>query len=122
LLARGYGLAVAQPDGGLRRRPAWHAFRTLIVELSGSIFTGPVATPDGAWMYRFEHESRTVVVAWSLERGVTADLPARPIRATSRDGDELPVPDGTRVELGPSPVYYALDEAPTGSGPSPVAS
>ncbi|MGD8441079.1 MAG: lipopolysaccharide kinase InaA family protein, partial [Holophagae bacterium] len=40
LLARGYGLAVAQPDGGLRRRPAWHAFRTLIVELSGSIFTG----------------------------------------------------------------------------------
>ena len=117
LLARGYGLAVAQADGGLRRRPAWFAFRTLIAQLSGAVFAGTVATPDGSWMYRFQRDGRTVVVGWSLERGVAADLPARPVSATGRDGGELPIPDGVRVELGPSPVYYVVDDGPDGSSP-----
>jgi tRNA A-37 threonylcarbamoyl transferase component Bud32 len=108
LVARGYGLIAPEPDGALRRRPAWHAMRTLAAELEGTVFHGPSPTPEGVWIYRFERSDNTVVVAWSLESGRTAELPGPAARATSRDGAELPVPSGTSVEVNPSPVYYLL--------------
>ncbi len=117
LLARGYGLAVVR-DGGIHRRPAWHALKTLIGELSGAVFTGPLPAPDRARLFRFRRGADAVVAAWSLEPGVVAELPAPPIGVLSRDGAELPVPDGARVELGPSPVYYLLD-GPAAAGPAP---
>ncbi|HSN54712.1 MAG TPA: lipopolysaccharide kinase InaA family protein [Candidatus Sulfomarinibacteraceae bacterium] len=109
LLARGYGVVAPEPDGSLRRRPAWHALRTLIAELEGTTFLGPLAAPDGVWLYRFRRPDDEVVVAWSLEPDRHADLPAPASRAIGRDGDELPPPDGTRIDVGPSPVYYILE-------------
>jgi hypothetical protein len=35
-------------------------------------------------------------------------LPRPAATASSRNGESLPVPDGTEIELGPSPVYYQL--------------
>jgi hypothetical protein len=109
LVARGYGLVAPEPDGVLRRRPSWHAMRTLIAELEGSIFTGPLPAPEGVWLYRFRREGESVVVAWSLEAGRAADLPSPAVGVASRDGASLPIPDGTRIEVGPSPVYYLLE-------------
>jgi hypothetical protein len=108
LLARGYGLVAPEPDGSLRRRAAWHALRTLIAELEGTTFLGRLAAPDGVWLYRFRRLDDEVVVAWSLEPDRHADLPAPASRAIGRDGDELPPPDGTRILVAPSPVYYTL--------------
>jgi tRNA A-37 threonylcarbamoyl transferase component Bud32 len=110
LVARGYGLIAPEPDGTLRRRPAWHAMKTLARQLEGTTFNGPIPGPEGVWLYRFQRNDREVVVAWSLEGGRTAELPGTVVRATSRDGAEMAVPDGGRIEVGPSPVYYDLEE------------
>jgi tRNA A-37 threonylcarbamoyl transferase component Bud32 len=109
MVARGYGLISPEPDGTLRRRPAFSALKTLIAELEGATFTGPLPAADGVWLYRFERETDHVVVAWSLEEGRAAELPAPADRATGLDGEDLPVPDGTTIGVGPSPVYYVLE-------------
>jgi tRNA A-37 threonylcarbamoyl transferase component Bud32 len=111
LLAKGYGLVDPEPDGTLRRRPAWHAMRTLIAELEGATFTGPLDAPGSVWLYHFRRADEEVVVAWSLEPGRNAELPVRATRAINRDGDELSPPTGTSIEVGPSPVYYVLGES-----------
>jgi len=108
LIARGYGLISPESDGSLRRRPAWKALGTLIQQVDGATFVGPLPAPDGAYLYSFSNESEELVVGWSVARGTRAVL-SRPVAAaTSRDGEALPVSDGTEIELGPSPVYYQL--------------
>ncbi|MEX1310650.1 MAG: lipopolysaccharide kinase InaA family protein [Candidatus Sulfomarinibacteraceae bacterium] len=109
LIARGYGLIAPEPDGALRRRPGWYALKTLVSEVGGATFTGVLPSPEGVWLYRFERGGRTVVVAWSLGGGGRAELPARAVKATGRDGGELPLPDGPSIATGPSPVYYRLE-------------
>jgi hypothetical protein len=116
LLARGYGLVAPEPGGGLRRRPAWHALRTLVSELEGTTFTGSLAAPDGVRLYRFRRADDELVVAWSLEPNRSADLPGEAVRAIGRDGEELAPPDGTRIRVGPSPVYYVLSSGERASG------
>ena len=110
LIARGYGLIAPESDGGLRRRPAWYAMKTLIAELGGATFTGALPSHEGVWLYRFDREGESVIAAWSLSEGGRAELPAPASRATGRDGDELPRPDGTAITTGPSPVYYLLEQ------------
>lgn len=108
LVARGYGLMAPEPDGTLRRRPAWYALRTLIAELDGTTFTELLPSPRDTWLYRFRRDGEVIVVAWGLYEDVAAELPSLAAATTSRGGDELPIPDGTTIITGPSPVYYVL--------------
>ena len=108
LIARGYGLISPASDDSLRRRPSWDALRTLIDQVEGATFMGPLPAPDGVFLYSFSSNGGGLVVGWSVSRGARATLPRAAVAATSRDGESLPVPDGTEIELGPSPVYYRL--------------
>jgi tRNA A-37 threonylcarbamoyl transferase component Bud32 len=110
LVARGYGLMSPESDGRLRRRPSFEALRTLIRELEGAEFHGPLPSITGEYLYQFTRGSAETVVAWSVEHGRTAELPRPALRALSRDGRELEPPSGTSIQLGPSPVYYMLGE------------
>ena len=108
MVARGYGLIAPEPDGTLRRRPSWYALKTLNDVLDGATFTGSLPAPDDTWLYRFERDGETVVVAWSLEETVAADLPGPARLAITRDGAEIKAPSGTAIDATPSPVYYVL--------------
>jgi hypothetical protein len=108
LIARGYGLISPESDGSLRRRPSWHALRTLIDQVDGATFAGPLPTQDASYLYHFTRNGREIAVGWSASKSVRAMLPRRAVEVVSRDGQPLAVPDGTEVELGPSPVYYRL--------------
>ena len=108
LIARGYGLIAPTSDGTLRRRPAWMAFRTLVNQVEGARFLGPLAAPADAFLYRFSRDNGEVVVGWSMSQGVPARLSRPAVEVTDRDGHPLPVPDGPEVVLGPSPVYFRL--------------
>jgi len=111
LVARGYGLVVPTGDGPLRRRPSWYALKTLIRQLEGAVFEGPLTTPYGAYLYRFNRDGCDMVVGWSLTSGTRATL-ARPVReAVSRDGQPSAAFSGCDVVLGPSPTYYHLADA-----------
>jgi tRNA A-37 threonylcarbamoyl transferase component Bud32 len=109
LIARGYGLVSPTSDGSLRRRPSWHALRTLIEQVEGAAFMGPLPAPDGAFLYHFTRGGDEVVVGWSVSKGVRATLPRPVAEVVSRDGRPLTAPDGTEVGLGPSPTYFHLE-------------
>jgi hypothetical protein len=106
LIARGYGLISPEGDGSLRRRPSWNAFQTLVAQVEGATFVRPLPAPPGAFLYHFTRSGDGVIVGWSVTRGVRAKLPQPAVAAISRDGQALPIPDGTAVDLGPSPVYF----------------
>jgi hypothetical protein len=108
LVARGYGLISPESDGSLRRRPAWKALRTLIDQVEGSIFEGPLPAPEGAYLYHFKSGDQEFVVGWSVKGGARATLPRPAAAAYSRDGESLPVSDGNEIDVGPSPVYHRL--------------
>ncbi len=111
LIARGYGLVVPSSDGSLRRRPAWQALRTLISQLDGADFHGPIAAPDGAYLYLFNRDGREIVVGWSLSPGNRATLPRPCAEVVSRHGGVAPTPPRCDVTLSPSPTYYHLVNA-----------
>lgn len=108
LIARGYGLVVPAGDGSLRRRPSWHALKTLIGQLEGAVFDGPLTAPPGAYLYNFRRDRSDVMVGWSLEPGARATLPRPAKVVVSRDGGTIPASPGREVVLGPSPTYYHL--------------
>jgi tRNA A-37 threonylcarbamoyl transferase component Bud32 len=108
LIARGYGLIAPASDGSVRRRPSWHAMRTMIGRLDGATFHGPLPAPAGTYLYRFTRDGDETIVGWSVSPGVRATLPQPPVAVISRDGGTLPVPDGAAVNLGPSPTYFQL--------------
>jgi len=110
LVARGYGLISTDSDGGLRRRPAFAAMRTLIRELVGSSFEGPLDAPERGYLYRFTRGEDDVVVGWSLIDGVAAELPRPAVLTVGRDGDAVPAPNGTTITLTRSPTYYVLSQ------------
>ena len=108
LIARGYGLISPESDGSFRRRPSWHALRTLIQQVEGATFNGPLPAPEGAYLYHFKHDDQELVVGWSMSGRAKALLPRPPSEALSRDGHPISVTDGVDVDLGPSPVYFQL--------------
>ena len=108
LVARGYGLVSPSSGGGLRRRPSWTALRTLVAQLDGAVFNGPLTAPEGAFLYGFTRADGEVVVGWSVTPNVRATLPRPAEGAVGRDGENLPAPAGAEVLLGPSPVYFEL--------------
>lgn len=124
MVARGYGLVEPprQGFGTFRRRPAWHAFRHLLERLEGAVSLGPLEAPENARLYRFRLDEgeggHELVVGWAVgtrgddghpKRGpVLADLPRPARQVHGRNGEELPTPDGTRVELFAGPRYFVL--------------
>lgn len=115
MIARGYGLVCPEP-GELRRRPSFQAFRTLLRELAGTTFLGPLPAPVGGRLYRFRRvEGEETIVGWSTgSESVPAELPRAARSVVHRDGDEQPPPAGTAVVLGPSPRYFRV--GPSGRG------
>jgi tRNA A-37 threonylcarbamoyl transferase component Bud32 len=92
MIAKGYGLVDPIGPGELRRRPAFHVFRTLIRELEGSRLEAvlPAPAPARLWLFR-RPDGAEVVVGWST---------AGPLRAH--------LPDGSEVALASAPRYFDL--------------
>jgi hypothetical protein len=108
LIARGYGLVSPASDDSLRRRPSWFALHTLIEQVEGATFMGPLPAPEGAFLYHFSRGGDDLVVGWSVTKNHKASLPRSASEATSRDGEMIRITDGIEIVLGPSPVYYRL--------------
>jgi hypothetical protein len=89
MIAKGYGLV---DPAGLRRRPAFHAFQTLIRELEGSRLETvlPVPAPAQLWLFR-QPAGTQVAVGWSA---------AGPVR--------VHLPDDTEVEVVSLPRFFHL--------------
>jgi hypothetical protein len=96
------------PDGGLRRRPAFLALATLLRELGGATFLGPLPAPPEARLYRFRRGGDEVAVAWSAGDPSVVRLPRPAVGVIGRCGERLPAPEGLAVAAGPSPRYYLL--------------
>jgi tRNA A-37 threonylcarbamoyl transferase component Bud32 len=107
LVARGYGLAVAE-GGALRRRPAFHALATLQRLLGGATCTGVLPAPSGAHLYRFVTSAGNELVAgWSSAGAVDVELPWRPDARIEQSGTEGAAPGSSRVRLGGGVAYFA---------------
>lgn len=104
LIARGYGLVVEEADGRLRRRPAYAAFQTLLQQLDGADFDGPVEAPEGVRLNLFRTATCFILVAWAVELPLEVHLASVPDRMVDRDGNTVGMP-GPDIELGPSPIY-----------------
>ena len=87
MIAKGYGLV---DPVGLRRRPAFEAFRELIRKLEGSRLESvlPVPAPARLWLLR-RPDGGQVAVGWSTAGSVQVSLP-----------------DGREVEVASSPRYF----------------
>jgi tRNA A-37 threonylcarbamoyl transferase component Bud32 len=88
MIAKGYGLV---DPVGLRRRPAFEAFRVMVRELEGTRLESilPVQAPARVWLIR-RPDGGQVAVGWST---------AGPVKVT--------LPDGRAVEVTSSPQYFA---------------
>ncbi|MEJ2086521.1 MAG: hypothetical protein P8Y44_12730, partial [Acidobacteriota bacterium] len=111
LVARGYGLMVADGDGSLRRRPSFHALATLHNQLQGSIFHGPQPIAHPGRLYRFRSpEGRAILVAWTADGSVMdIDLPRPAARVIDRDGHETGRPEERTITIHGSPRYIWLE-------------
>ncbi len=108
LIARGYGLATAEPDGTLRRRPSFDALATLERQLHGSTFQKPLESPPGTHLYPFLHPNgHTILAAWCEEGTVDIEAPGQVLETIGRGGEGLPSP-GQELKLSPSVRYVRL--------------
>lgn len=110
VVARGYGLIDPADPERPRRRPAFHALRTLIRELDGARLEEVLPAPPPARLYRFRRPAGTeVVVGWSAtDRPARAELPRPAVVVIERDGEKRAAPTGVEVEVDGSPRYFRL--------------
>ena len=105
LAARGYGLLDVLPDGTLRPRPAFRAFRALACVLEVTDRVEEIAAPPGARVIRLTGPRGAVLAAWSPGGSTTMPPPAAMPRAWGRDGEPMPL--DRALILGPSVHYFA---------------
>ncbi|HEY7213980.1 MAG TPA: hypothetical protein VIC28_05080, partial [Thermoanaerobaculia bacterium] len=110
VIARGYGLVDPADPSHLRRRPSFHALKTLIRELEGARLEAVLPAPSPACLYHFRRaDGAEVVAGWSAaDRPVKATLPRPVVSVIGRGGEDLPVPSGIEVEVSSSPRYFRL--------------
>jgi tRNA A-37 threonylcarbamoyl transferase component Bud32 len=110
VVARGYGLVDPADPAHPRRRPGFHALRTLVRELDGARLEGVLPAPPPARLYRFRRADGTeVVVGWSAaDRPARATLPRPAVVVVGRDGEERPASEGVEVEVDAAPRYFRL--------------
>ncbi len=98
VVARGYGLVDPADPARPRRRPSFHALKTLVRELDGARLEEVLAAPPPARLYRFRRpDGAEVVVGWSAaDRPARAALPRPAVVVIGRDGEELAGPGGRR--------------------------
>jgi hypothetical protein len=109
LMAKGYGLMDPADPRRPRRRPSFHALRTLVRELDGTRLEQVLPTPEPARLYLFRRpDGMAVVAGWSTAGTATVLLPRSPAGACSRRGEALTMPAGPRVEVGPAVRYFTL--------------
>ncbi len=104
MIAKGYGLVDWQegPSGDLelRRRPSFIALQTLVRELSGSQYLGPVGTAgEGQWLLRFATGGGEVIAGWSSPGPSTVDLPSEARETCGLDGEWSESSSGSRARL-----------------------
>ncbi len=105
LAAAGYGLLDPR-GGGLRRRPAYLAFRQLQRDLAGAEVRR-LRMPAGARGYRALRQGREVRVLWAVDGRGRSFRPEGAVRAVrDRDGREL---DRVPAALGGAPVYLEFE-------------
>ena len=110
LVAKGYGLTFVDAESSFQMRPSFHALTTLQDQLAGSSFLGPLETEVPARLYRFQRDpGDEVIVGWSTSGTGEATLPRPAASIVGRDGEQLGVSAGKRVELGPAPQYFWLE-------------
>ena len=110
VVARGYGLIDPADPANPRRRPGFHALRTLVRELDGARLEEVLPVPPPARLYRFRHRAGTeVVVGWSAaDQPARATLPRPAVVVIGRDGEKAAAPAGVEVEVDGSPRYFRL--------------
>ncbi len=111
LAARGYGLLDPGEDG-CRRRPSFHALKTLARELEGSLCLGALPSSPPVRLYGFrDGDGGELVAGWSTAGASRASLPRPAVTIIERDGRERPAAGGREVELTGSPRYFRLAPA-----------
>jgi hypothetical protein len=109
LLAKGYGLMDPVNPHRPRKRPSFHALRTLVRELDGTRLEQVLPAPAPAHLYLFRRpDGMGVVAGWSAAGTATVTLPRPPAGVCSRYGGALTLPAGPRVEVGPAVRYFTL--------------
>ncbi|HEY0557746.1 MAG TPA: lipopolysaccharide kinase InaA family protein [Thermoanaerobaculia bacterium] len=110
VVARGYGLIDPADPANPRRRPSFHALKTLIRELEGARLEEVLPAPPPVRLYRFRRPAGTeVVVGWSAaDRPAKATLPRPAVVMIERDGEKRAAPTGVEVTVGASPRYFRL--------------
>jgi len=117
LVARGYGLIDAAPDGALRRRPAFEALATLQRELAGSTCLGPAPEPPPLRRYRFRRpDGGETWVVWSTAERATWKPPRTPESVSGRSGVVVARAPGAGIELGSAPTYLRFSAHEVESG------
>ncbi|HEY0783384.1 MAG TPA: hypothetical protein VGE98_13075, partial [Thermoanaerobaculia bacterium] len=118
LVARGYGLVdpAGPAPSDLRRRPSFHALKTLIAELQGATLAAvlPVQAPGSLYLFR-RSDGAEVAVGWSAGAEIQGRLPRPAISVRTRDGATSNGPAGLEVTLTASPRYFRLCPAPSAS-------
>lgn len=105
LVAPGYGL-VDSRGKEWRKRPSFHALKTMVRHLEGSTFTEKIPHAQ-AMLFLFEKEKETFAVCWTKGNPCEYVFPKRIARALSRDGEETSFQDN-RIEIEHSPKYVFL--------------
>jgi len=109
LAAPGYGL-IDNRDPVWRKRPAFEAFRTLALELEGSVFTGKADHPR-AEIYLFRRGSEVFAVGWTRQGAAAHVFPQAVSRIMDRDGRVLECSlEPVSFEESPRYVFFRSSE------------
>lgn len=107
LVAPGYGL-VDSRERPWRRRPSFHAMKTMMTHLRGSLFKKRIPHPQ-AEIFLFSKEGEDFAVCWTKGEPVAYCFPRVVSHVVSRNGEEM-VPPTDRILIDQSPKYVYFGE------------